>query len=1351
MPPSFERPFAACPFSLARHSAGRLATALILATLILAISSPVGLAQTATRPARLLDRDRLVAWCIVPFDDRERTPVERAQMLQRLRIKRLAYDYRAHHIPTFDAEMQAIKDHGIELTAWWFPTVLNDEAKLILDVLRRHEIRTQLWVTGGGEPVQSAEEQAARVAAEADRIRPIADAAAEIGCRVSLYNHGGWFGEPENQIAVIKAIDRPNVGIVYNLHHGHGHLDRFAEMLDQMIPYLDCLNLNGMVRDGEQTGRKILPIGNGDLDTDLIRTIINSGYQGPLGIINHTQENAEVRLLQNFIGLKTIEAEIVAERRSDPRPPLDLSVRTDSAIDRILEQAVQRGKRDAGTLVFASAKYACINCHRVGRHGGQLGPELTRLSQQRTPRQIVEGLYWPQHSIAPEYQAIAVVDVDGQVFRGYEAARDEQSLTIRDPANGQTHTIRRENIEAEQAVGSMMPEGLMAAMPWQESHDLLMWLLSLGNSNLLPEAELDAALVQARAHLGGPATFPLDRQPLNPAWWPSWQEHVNRDRVYDFYTKQANFFRGREVMPPLLAAAPSMDGGNQGHWGNQDDTVWADNRRNQMDLGSLQSGVVRIGDRTINRGLCVHLGGDEQVSVCFNPETLQYEAVWKGGFVKFSEFRSGLLHGTLIDGELIAGQQQPLGDEVRSGPLANSAPQSVAAEKRYLGLHRSGDRVGFVYAIDGVPYLDVPSWENGRFVSITAPLADHPLADLVAPPALPPQAVERQPIVTPITLADTGAVYELDNLALPVDNPWRSILYVGGVDFDAENNVYLCTYQGEVWKGTGFAHPSTEIRWTRFASGLFEALGLVVDDDGIFVLGRDQITRLHDRNGDGVADFYERFSAVMETSPSGHDYICGLERDPQGRFYTASGKQGLLQISDSGQTLKVLATGFRNPDGLGIYPDGAITVPQSEGEWVAASAICLVDPNASQPPHFGYGGPREGQPPALPMVYLPRLLDNSSGGQTWIASDRMGPLSQQMVHYSFGAAAHYLVLRDSVDSVDQGAIVPLRGEFLSGAHRGRVNDHDGQLYVVGGAGWGMYAPLDGSLQRVRYSGQSLPLPLEYRAHENGIRLRFAEPIDATVASDPQQHFAQAWNYRYGPGYGSPEFSANHPLTPGHDTLAIRSAHVSDCRHWLFLEIPDLQPVNQLHLNLSHAAGETIDLFATVHRLAPAYGDFPGYRVVDKTIKPHPIHHDLVLATRMVPNRWRNVNPAARIITIECNSDLTFATTRFTVKAGELITVTLVNPDVVPHNWALLKPGSLERVGDLTNRFIADPEAPLRHYVPDSDDVIVYTDIVPPHAKFSIGFHAPSEPGHYPYLCTFPGHWKVMNGVMTVEP
>jgi hypothetical protein len=89
--------------------------------------------DAADRVQRLFGSDNLVAWCIVPFDSKKRGPEERAAMLERLGFKHFAYDWRAEHVPTFDAEMDALKRHGIALDAFWAPGELNNDSKIILE------------------------------------------------------------------------------------------------------------------------------------------------------------------------------------------------------------------------------------------------------------------------------------------------------------------------------------------------------------------------------------------------------------------------------------------------------------------------------------------------------------------------------------------------------------------------------------------------------------------------------------------------------------------------------------------------------------------------------------------------------------------------------------------------------------------------------------------------------------------------------------------------------------------------------------------------------------------------------------------------------------------------------------------------------------------------------------------------------------------------------------------------------------------------------------------------------------------------------------------------------------------
>jgi azurin len=120
------------------------------------------------------------------------------------------------------------------------------------------------------------------------------------------------------------------------------------------------------------------------------------------------------------------------------------------------------------------------------------------------------------------------------------------------------------------------------------------------------------------------------------------------------------------------------------------------------------------------------------------------------------------------------------------------------------------------------------------------------------------------------------------------------------------------------------------------------------------------------------------------------------------------------------------------------------------------------------------------------------------------------------------------------------------------------------------------------------------------------------------------------------------------------------------------------------------------------------------------------------------------------LVVEATTGLQYLQKGLTAKAGEKLTLRFKNPDVVPHNWLLVRPGSLQAVGTLCNRMITDPQGLAKHYVPDTPDTLAWTDMVQPQGEFQIHFTAPAEKGDYPYLCTFPGHWMVMNGVLTVE-
>ena len=262
----------------------------IFLCLALAFSSLLG------KERKNLNRENLVPWCIVPFDASKRSPEERTKMLVRLGLKRSAYDWRAQHVPEFEEEILQYQKHGIEFFAFWN---VHENA---FELFQKHKINPQIWKTLRS-PKSGTREEKIDTAKEA--MFPLAKRTAEIGCKLGLYNHGGWGGKPENMVAVCKALraeGHEHVGIVYNWHHGHDRIQEWKDDLNLMKPFLLCLNLNGM-----NTGAKpkILALGKGEHEDRMLKILIESGYEGPIGILDHQNHlDAEESLRANLDGLK---------------------------------------------------------------------------------------------------------------------------------------------------------------------------------------------------------------------------------------------------------------------------------------------------------------------------------------------------------------------------------------------------------------------------------------------------------------------------------------------------------------------------------------------------------------------------------------------------------------------------------------------------------------------------------------------------------------------------------------------------------------------------------------------------------------------------------------------------------------------------------------------------------------------------------------------------------------------------------------------------------------------------------------------------------------------------------------
>jgi sugar phosphate isomerase/epimerase len=262
-------------------------------------------AQNNENP-KLFSKPNLVAWCVIPFDNMKRTPEQRADMLKDLGFSQLAYDWRAEHLPTMEEEIHTLRKNNIALKSVWFwingssGELLDESNNFILKTLKENNVKTELWVSFNDAYFEGiSDEEKLKKAVSA--ISHIHGEAKKIGCTVHLYNHGSWFGEPENQVRIINAIGAKDIGMVYNFHHGHKQQKDFPKLLALMKPYLSTINLNGMKAGGPQ----ILTIGQGDQEFTMLQQLKDSGYKGSLGILSHVEdEDAKIVLARNLEGLK---------------------------------------------------------------------------------------------------------------------------------------------------------------------------------------------------------------------------------------------------------------------------------------------------------------------------------------------------------------------------------------------------------------------------------------------------------------------------------------------------------------------------------------------------------------------------------------------------------------------------------------------------------------------------------------------------------------------------------------------------------------------------------------------------------------------------------------------------------------------------------------------------------------------------------------------------------------------------------------------------------------------------------------------------------------------------------------
>lgn len=495
--------------------------------------------------------------------------------------------------------------------------------------------------------------------------------------------------------------------------------------------------------------------------------------------------------------------------------------------------------------------------------------------------------------------------------------------------------------------------------------------------------------------------------------------------------------------------------------------------------------------------------------------------------------------------------------------------------------------------------LEVTIWtgKQNDLAGYAREIVRHPPLPLNKPLLEPGEKRWGDPLITQGEVARDDKPLVVDTLTIPYENRFKALFFCSGVDALPNGNIVMCTAHGDVWLIKGADKALKELRWYRFATGLYNPLGLKVVDGKVCVLERGQITRLHDQNNDGEADYYESITNNWHTGPGEHSYDSNLETDAEGRFYffkTGDDKLPhggtLLRCNKDGSNMEVYCTGFRHPMAMSVSPKGQVTGSDQEGNWIPSTRIDYFKPGG----FYGFmpGHHRSVKPVIYddPVCWVPRSLCNSAGGHSWVPEGTWGPLGGQLLHLSFGRCRMNYVLPPQLvgDKMQSGA-VDLGVKFLSGIFRGRFNPADGHFYACGLNGWQTAAVRDGCLQRVRRTDKPLLLPLELAAHQNGILVKFSQPLDPTFANDPARFGFSQWNYRYSGEYGSKQWSVIQPNREGTDSLKVSKATVQSDGCSVFLEIQNLRPAMQCQLtyDLRTRTNEPLagDLYHTIHQLA----------------------------------------------------------------------------------------------------------------------------------------------------------------------
>jgi len=646
-----------------------------------------------------------------------------------------------------------------------------------------------------------------------------------------------------------------------------------------------------------------------------------------------------------------------------------------------------------------------------------------------------------------------------------------------------------------------------------------------------------------------------------------------------------------------------------------------------------------------------------------------------------------------------------------------------------------------------------------------------------------PSALERFAKPSELLVAAENRIWQ--RTPLPV--PEGIVLEVSGILPVAGKRLMVTTRRGEVWWIDGAYDTDPKPRYTLFAQGLHEPLGIIAaPSGGYYVAQRQELTRLVDTDGDGRADVFETV-AKLPISGSYHEYAFGPVLAPNGNLRVTLNvafggstqapvpwRGWMVEITPDGQ-LTPIASGLRSPAGFTVSSQGAWFTTDNQGEWVGSGKVTHIEsgdflghpaglawsklPGSTvklrqedildfeQPMHVVAQNLPGLKPPA---VWLPHTIlgISNSGMIEDLSGGKFGPFAGQFYVGDQGQSKLMRVSLEKVEGVWQGAAYSFREGFDSGILRMAIGENATMFVGESARGWGSVGPKQYGIERVTWTGQTPFEIKEIKAQPDGFLLTFTQPVDRATAENLASYSLAGFTYNYHNAYGAaPVNRMSCPIQKivvAADGLSVRLA--AQCLREGFIhevKASGVRAATSGSAVLHPVAYYTLNRLPHGERIIPLAPNAAELCVaaIPASASAHSAKHPI-----KQPTDWPN-NEGDQAFLIGTQPGLKFDQTLLTTKAGTRIRLIFRNTDDMLHNFVLCTPGKGQDVGSAA--LALGVEGAAKNYVPDSPDVLFHTALTQPETSDTIYFIAPTTAGDYDFICSFPGHSTLMKGILRV--